>query len=77
MGIVEEEAQRFQSLMDHLTFTFQSGETDNPLVAEFFSWTHRPKEIEYAFLDEIQILVHKIIPCKSSFCLEANKALKH
>ena len=50
-----------QGLIDHLTSAFQSGKTDNSLIAE---------EIYEAFTDQLQILVCELIDHKPPFSLE-------
>ena len=72
-----EEEQSFQGLIDHLTAAFQSGETENSLIRDFYNHIPKPKESEDAFADELQILVRKIIARKPQFCLQDNEALKH
>ena len=76
MGMVEDQ-QSFQDIIDHLTSTCQSGKTDNSLTAEHFSQTQNIKEMEDAFVDDLQVLVHKIIAHKPSFWLKAYRTLKH
>ena len=62
-----EEEQFFQGLIDHLTAAFQSGETENSLIGDFYNHIQKPKESEDAFADELQILVRKIIAMKPEF----------
>ena len=64
-------------MIDHLTTAFQSDETENSLIGDFYNCIQKPKESEDAFADELQILVRKIIARKPDFCLQAYEALKH
>ena len=66
-----------QRLIDDITSAFQSIDTNNYLIAKFFSWTQKLKVTKDAFADELQVLVCKIIACKPSFRTEVNKAFKH
>ena len=77
LGMYPEEKQSFQGLIDHLTTAFQSGDTENCLIGDFYKHIQKPKESEDAFADELQILVGKIIARKPGFHLQANEALKH
>ena len=77
LGMYPEKEQSFQGLIDHLTTAFQSGETENSLIRDFYNCTQKPKESEGAFADELQILVRKIIARKPKFYLQANEALTH
>ena len=77
LGMYPEKEQYFQGLIDHLTTAFHSGETVNSLIGDFYNSTHKPKESEDAFADELQILVRKIIATKPEFYLQANEAVKH
>ena len=76
-GMYPEEEQSFQGLNDHVTATFQSGETENSLIGDFYNHVQKPKESEDAFANELQILVRKIIARKPEFQLQANETLKH
>ena len=77
LGMYPEEEQSFQGLIDHLTAAFQSSETENSLIRDFYNHIPKPKESEDAFADELQILVRKIIARKPELHLQANEALKH
>ena len=76
-GMYPEEKQSFQGLIDHLTTAFQSGETENSLIGDFYNHIQKTNESKDAFADELQILVRKIIARKPEFCLKANEVLKH
>ena len=47
------------------------------LIADFYNWFQKTRETEDTFVDELQILVRKIIAQKLEFISEANQALKH
>ena len=76
MGMVAEEGQSFKGLIDHLHDTFQSGETLNEPISDFYGWSQKAREIEDAFANDLQVLARKIIACKPSFHKEANQQLK-
>ena len=67
LGMYPEEEQSFQGLIDHLTAAFQSGETENSLIRDFYNCIQKPKESGDAFANELQILVRKIIARKPEF----------
>ena len=77
LGLIPEQEQSFQGLIDHLSLAFQSCETVSSLIADFYNWCQRTRETEDAFVDKLQILVRKIIARKLEFINEANQALKH
>ena len=77
LGMYPEEEQSFQGLIDHLTATFQSSETEIFLIGDFYNCTQKLKESEDAFADELQILGRKIIARKAEFCFKANESLKY
>ena len=76
MGMIADEQQSFDGLVNHLKNAFQSGETVSELISDFYSHHQKKNELEDAFADDLQILVWKIIPRKPSFRAEANKQLK-
>ena len=45
-----------QDLLRHLSITFQGGDEEANLLAEFYSHGQKSKESEEAFADELQIL---------------------
>ena len=77
LGLTPKEEQSFQGLIDHLSLTFQSCETVSSLIADFYNWFQRAREIEDAFADELQTLVQKIVAWKPEFIHETNQTLKH
>ena len=76
MEMVAEEQQTFEGLVQHLKNAFQSGETTSKLISDFYGWAQKKKESKEAFVDELQILVHKIIARKLKFRQDANEQLK-
>ena len=76
MGMVADEQQTFEGLVQHLKNAFQSGETTSELISDFYAWAQKKNEPEEAFVDELQILVCKIIARKPEFRKDANKQLK-
>ena len=46
----------YQDLLKHLSVTFQGGNEEANLIAEFYSHGQKSKESEEAFADELQIL---------------------
>ena len=77
MGMIVDDQQSFDGLVNHLKHAFQSGETVSELIGDFYSQHQRKNESEDAFADDLQILVRKIIACKPSFREEANEQLKN
>ena len=76
MGMMPEEDQSFEGLIDHLCDAFQSGEMLSKLISDFYGWSQKSRETEDTFADDLQVLARKIIACKPSFRKEANQLLK-
>ena len=76
MGMVADEQQTFEGLVQHLKNAFQSGETTSQLINDFYGRAQKKNESEEAFADELQILVCKIIARKPEFREDANEQLK-
>ena len=76
MGMVTEEQQTFKGLVQHLKNAFQSRETISELISNFYGWAQKMNESEDAFVDELQVLVQKIIARKPEFRQDANEQLK-
>ena len=57
----------YQDLLIHLSITFQGGNKEANLLAEFYSHGQKVKESEEAFTDELQILARKVISRKPDF----------
>ena len=75
MGMVVDEQQTFEGLVQHLKNAFQSGETTSELISDFYARAQKKNESEEAFVDELQILVCKIISRKPEFREDANEQL--
>ena len=76
MGMVAEEDQSFEGLINHLYDAFQSGEMLSELISDFYGQSQKTRETEDTFADDLQVLVRKIIECKPFFRKEANQQLK-
>ena len=57
MGMVMEDQQTFEGLIQHLRNAFQSGETISKLISNFYGWAQKRNESEDVFADDLQILV--------------------
>ena len=60
IGMITDNQQSFDDLVNHLKHAFQLGETMSELISDFYSW-HKKNKLEDAFADDLQILVRKII----------------
>ena len=76
MGMVADEQQSFDGLVNHLKHAFQSGKTVSELISDFYGQSLKKNELEDAFADNLQILVRKTIARTPSFRAEANEQLK-
>ena len=61
MGMVAEEDQSFEGLINHLCDAFLSGETLSELISDFYGWSQKTRETEDTFADNLQVLARKII----------------
>ena len=77
MGMIMDDQQSFDGLVNHLKNAFQLGETVSKLISDFYGRSQKKNELEDAFADYLQILVRKIIALKPSFRAEANEQLKN
>ena len=77
MGMIVDDQQSFDGLVNNLKHAFQLGETMSELISDFYGHHQRKNESEDAFVDDLQILVRKIIACKPSFRAETNEQLKN
>ena len=77
MGMIADDQQTFDGLVNHLKNAFQLGETASELISNFYSQHQKKNELEDAFADDLQILVRKILAPKTSFRAEVNQQLKH
>ena len=75
-GMVMEEPQTFEGIVQHLKNTFQSGKTISELISDFYSLAQKKRESKDAFADDLQVLVQKIIARKPEFRKDANEQLK-
>ena len=66
----------YQDLLKHLSVTFQGGDNEANLLAEFYSRGQKSKESEEAFADELQILARKVISKKPDFQQNLDTTLK-
>ena len=66
----------YQDLLKHLSIAFQGGKDEANLLAKFYGRGQKAKELEEAFADELQILVHKIISKKPDFRNDLDMTLK-
>ena len=66
----------YQDLLKHLSVTFQGGNDEANLLAEFYSHVQKAKESEEAFPDELQIFAGKVISKRPDFWINLNSTLK-
>ena len=66
----------YQDLLKHLSITFQGGDEEANLIAEFYSRGQKTKETEEAFADELQILARKVMTRKPNFRQDLDSTLK-
>ena len=66
----------YQDLQWHLSITFQGGDDEANLLAEFYSCAQKVKESEEVFADKLQILIRKVIIKKSDFWVNLDSTLK-
>ena len=76
MGMVVEDQQTFEGLIQYLKNAFQSGETISKLISDFYGWAKKKNESEDVFVDNLQVLVQRIIARKPEFRTDANEQLK-
>ena len=62
MGMITDDQQTFDGLVNHLKNALQLGETVSELISDFYSQHQRKNESEDAFADDLQILVRKLLP---------------
>ena len=66
----------YEDLLKHLGITFQGGNNEANLLAEFYSHAQKMKETEEAFADELQLLARKVIIKKPDFRVNLDSTLK-
>ena len=76
MGMVTDDQQTFEGLIQHLKNAFQSRETTSKLISDFYARAQKKNESQEAFADDLQILVCKIIARKPEFREDVNEQLK-
>ena len=66
----------YQDLLEHLSITFQGGDDEANILAEYYSHRQHFKESEESFADELQSLARKVISKKPNFHTNLNTMLK-
>ena len=66
----------YQDLLKHLSITFQGGDDEANILAEFYRCKQYSKESEEAFADELQLLAMKVISKKPNFQVNLDTTLK-
>ena len=60
MGMLADDQQTFEGLIQHLKNAFQSSETTCELISDFYARAQKKNESKEAFADDLQILVCKL-----------------
>ena len=66
----------YQDLLQHLSVTFQGGDDEANILAEFYSHRQYSKESEEAFDDELQLLARKVISKKPDFRINLDTTIE-
>ena len=66
----------YSGLIEHLRRSFESGETFNSLLSDFYARCQKPKETKDQFADELQVLARKVISVCPDWKSQVNEALK-
>ena len=66
----------YQDLLKHISITFQGGDEEANLIAEFYSHGQKSKESEEAFADELQLLARKVMNRRPNFQQDLDMTLK-
>ena len=66
----------YQELLEHLSMAFQGGNNEANVLTEFYSHAQKPKELEEAFVDELQLLAQKVLSKKQEFQHNLDATLK-
>ena len=61
MGMIADDQQTLDGLVNHLKNAVQLGETVSELISDFYSCHQKTNELEVVFANDLQILVRKII----------------
>ena len=67
---------QYQDLLEHLSIAFQGGDNKANILAEFYSCSQKPREMEEAFANELQLLAQKVISKRPDFHCDLNTTLK-
>ena len=67
MGMVVDDQQTFEGLVQHLKNAFQSSKTTSKVISDFYARAQKKNKSEEVFADDLQILVCKIIARKPEF----------
>ena len=73
MGMVMEEDQSFEGLIEHLRDAFQLGKMLSDHINNFYGRSQKARETKDTFTDDLLVLVRKIIAHKPTFHLGANQ----
>ena len=57
----------YHKLLKHLSVMFQGGEDEANILTELYSRAQKLKEFEETFVDELQLLTHKVISKRPAF----------
>ena len=66
----------YQDLLLHLGVTFQGGDDEANVLAEFYSQRQYAKESEESFADKLQLLARKVISKKPDFWVNLDNTMK-
>ena len=66
----------YQDLLQHLGITFQGGDDEANILAEFYSRRQYTKESEESFADKLQLLARKVISKKPNFRVNMDNTMK-
>ena len=67
---------QYQDLLEYLSVPSKGGNDEANILAEFYSHSKKPKEMEEAFTDKLQLLAHKVISKKPNFHNNLDTTLK-
>ena len=66
----------YQDLLGYLSVALQGGDDEANILAELYSCSQKPKKLEEAFANKLQLLAHKVISKKPNFCHNLDTTLK-
>ena len=72
-----QKTSKLLNLIQHLKNAFQSRETISELISNFYGQAQKRNESEDMFVDDLHVLVQKIIARKPEFRADANEQLKY